>query len=150
DAIFVIDTKREHIAVKEARKLGIPVIAIVDTNCDPDEVDYVIPGNDDAIRACSLITKVMADAIQEGQYLAYQGMQTRAAREPGFAREAARAARAEPIEEGARRPIQLSEDEAAFLGAAIEGEPDRDGDAEAAISPEEPQESPAEPAEEGA
>src|SRR6266704_2098857 len=75
DAIFVIDTKREHIAVKEARKLGIPIIAIVDTNCDPDEVDYVIPGNDDAIRACSLITKVMADAIQEGQYLAYRSMQ---------------------------------------------------------------------------
>src|SRR6266516_347790 len=82
DAIFVIDTKREHIAVKEARKLGIPVLAIVDTNCDPDEVDYVIPGNDDAIRACSLITKVLADAIQEGQYLAYQGMQAKV--EPEF------------------------------------------------------------------
>src|SRR6266550_7035323 len=77
DAIFVIDTKREHIAVKEARKLGIPVVAIVDTNCDPDEVDYVIPGNDDAIRACSLITKVIADAVQEGQYLAYKHMQKR-------------------------------------------------------------------------
>src|SRR5436309_262749 len=77
EAVFVIDTKREHIAVKEARKLGIPVVAIVDTNCDPDEVDFVIPGNDDAIRSCALVTKVVADAIQEGQYLAYQGMQAR-------------------------------------------------------------------------
>src|SRR5881227_722455 len=67
DAIFVIDTKKEHIAVTEARKLGLPVIAIVDTNCDPDEVDYIIPGNDDAIRAVSLVTRVMADALEEGQ-----------------------------------------------------------------------------------
>ncbi len=58
DAVFVVDTKKEHIAVTEARKLGIPVIAIVDTNCDPDEVDYVIPGNDDAIRAVTLVTRV--------------------------------------------------------------------------------------------
>src|SRR2546429_2258251 len=67
DAVFVIDTKKEHIAVGEARKLGIPVIAIVDTNCDPDEVDYVIPGNDDAIRAVSLVTRIVADALDDGQ-----------------------------------------------------------------------------------
>src|SRR5438105_5553441 len=67
DAIFVIDTKKEHIAVTEARKLALPVIAIVDTNCDPDEVDYVIPGNDDAIRAVSLVSRVIADALEEGQ-----------------------------------------------------------------------------------
>jgi small subunit ribosomal protein S2 len=67
DAVFVIDTKKEHIAVGEARKLGIPVIAIVDTNCDPDEVDYVIPGNDDAIRSVSLVTRVLADALAEGR-----------------------------------------------------------------------------------
>ncbi len=66
DAVFVIDTKKEHIAVTEARRLGIPVIAIVDTNCDPDEVDYVIPGNDDAIRAVNLVTRVIADALAEG------------------------------------------------------------------------------------
>ena len=66
DAVFVVDTKKEHIAVTEARKLGIPVIAIVDTNCDPDEVDYVIPGNDDAIRAVSLVARVVADALAEG------------------------------------------------------------------------------------
>ncbi len=70
DAVFVIDTKKEHIAVNEARKLGIPVIAIVDTNCDPDEVDYVIPGNDDAIRAVNLVTRVLADALAEGYGMA--------------------------------------------------------------------------------
>jgi small subunit ribosomal protein S2 len=67
DAVFVVDTKKEHIAVNEARKLGLPVIAIVDTNCDPDEVDYVIPGNDDAIRAVTLVTRIIADAIGEGR-----------------------------------------------------------------------------------
>ncbi len=65
DAIFIVDLKKEKIAVQEARKLGIPIIAIVDTNCDPDEVDYVIPGNDDAIRAIKLISNKIADAIIE-------------------------------------------------------------------------------------
>jgi small subunit ribosomal protein S2 len=121
DAIFVIDTKREHIAVKEARKLGIPVVAIVDTNCDPDEVDYVIPGNDDAIRACALITKVTADAIQEGQYLAYQGMAGRTF-EPEFEKEPAEAAFAAEEE---RRAVQLSEEEQAYLGP-LEPEAERE------------------------
>ncbi|AVX20739.1 MULTISPECIES: 30S ribosomal protein S2 [Carboxydocella] len=65
-ALFVVDPRKEKIAVAEARRLGIPVVAIVDTNCDPDEVDYVIPGNDDAIRAVKLLTSKMADAILEG------------------------------------------------------------------------------------
>jgi len=65
-AIWVVDTRKEHIAVKEARKVGIPVVAIIDTNCDPDEVDYAIPGNDDAIRAGALLTRIVADAVQEG------------------------------------------------------------------------------------
>ena len=65
-AVWVVDTKKEHIAVGEARKLGIPVIAILDTNCDPDEVDYKIPGNDDAIRSVTLLTRVVADAVAEG------------------------------------------------------------------------------------
>lgn len=73
DAIFVIDTKREEIAVKEARKLGIPVIAIVDTNCDPDVVEYVIPGNDDAIRSIRLFSSKIADAVIEGQQLVGAG-----------------------------------------------------------------------------
>lgn len=66
-AIFVVDPRKEHNAIAEARKLGIPVVAIVDTNCDPDEIDYVIPGNDDAIRAIRLISSVMANAIVEGR-----------------------------------------------------------------------------------
>jgi small subunit ribosomal protein S2 len=65
-AIWVVDTKKEHIAVGEARKLGIPVVAILDTNCDPDEVDYKIPGNDDAIRSAALLTRVIADAVADG------------------------------------------------------------------------------------
>ncbi|GAA2574491.1 30S ribosomal protein S2 [Actinomadura fulvescens] len=65
-AIWIVDTKKEHIAVNEARKLGIPVVAILDTNCDPDEVDYPIPGNDDAIRSVSLLTRVVADAVADG------------------------------------------------------------------------------------
>ncbi len=65
-AVWIVDTKKEHLAVDEARKLGLPVIAILDTNCDPDEVDYKIPGNDDAIRSVTLLTRVVADAVAEG------------------------------------------------------------------------------------
>ncbi|MDN5326958.1 MAG: small subunit ribosomal protein [Moorella sp. (in: firmicutes)] len=67
DALFIIDPRKERIAVAEGRRLGIPIVAIVDTNCDPDEIDYVIPGNDDAIRAVRLLTSKMADAVIEGQ-----------------------------------------------------------------------------------
>ncbi len=70
NAVFVIDTKKEHIAVTEARKLGLPVVAVVDTNCDPDVIDYVIPGNDDAIRSGSLMCRVIADAVVEGRFIA--------------------------------------------------------------------------------
>ena len=73
-ALFVVDPRKEHIAVAEARALNIPIVAIVDTNCDPDEIDYVIPGNDDAIRAVKLIAGKMADAVLEGR----QGEQTEA------------------------------------------------------------------------
>ena len=64
--LFIVDPRKERIAVHEARKLGIPIVAIVDTNCDPDEIDYIIPGNDDAIRAIRLLSAKMADAIIEG------------------------------------------------------------------------------------
>jgi len=67
DAVFIIDLKKEALAVREARRLGLPVIALVDTNADPDEADYVIPGNDDAIRSCGLIARVIADAIDAGK-----------------------------------------------------------------------------------
>jgi small subunit ribosomal protein S2 len=103
DAVFVIDTKKEHIAVNEARKLGVPVIAIVDTNCDPDEVDYVIPGNDDAIRSVSLVTRIVADALGEGRQIGREAVVTRATGpeiepEP----EPERAAPAAPAMQGAR------------------------------------------------
>ena len=87
-ALWVVDTKKEHIAVSEARKLGIPVIAILDTNCDPDEVTYPIPGNDDAIRSVALLTRVVADAVADG-LIARAG----AARRRGEARRRRRRAR---------------------------------------------------------
>jgi small subunit ribosomal protein S2 len=67
EAVFVVDLRKEQLGVREARRLGLPIIALVDTNCDPDEADYVIPGNDDAIRSCSLVTRVIADAIEAGK-----------------------------------------------------------------------------------
>jgi hypothetical protein len=103
DAIFVIDSNKEAIAVKEARKLGIPVIGIVDTNCDPDEVDYKIPGNDDAIRSAALLTRVIADAVAEG-------LMARAAAAANAGRdekpEAGRVASDEPLAEWERDLLQ--------------------------------------------
>ena len=84
-ALFIVDPKKERIAVSEAKKLHIPIVAIVDTNCDPDEIDYVIPGNDDAIRAVKLISSVMADAIIEGR----QGVDAEAAEAEAESEEAA-------------------------------------------------------------
>jgi len=85
-AVWIVDTKKEHIAVGEARKLNIPVVAILDTNCDPDEVDYKIPGNDDAIRSVTLLTRVIADAVAEGLIsrsgVATEGKGDKAAGEP--------------------------------------------------------------------
>jgi small subunit ribosomal protein S2 len=72
-AVWIVDTKKEHLAVDEARKLGIPIVAILDTNCDPDEVDYKIPGNDDAIRSVTLLTRVVADAVAEGLLTRHRG-----------------------------------------------------------------------------
>ena len=85
DAVFINDTKKEHIAVTEANKLNIPIVAVVDTNCDPDLIQYVIPGNDDAIRAGNLLCRVIADAVDEGRYIA--------AKKAGHAAAAAAAAR---------------------------------------------------------
>ena len=83
DALFVIDPKKEHIAVQEAKKLGIPVVAIVDTNCDPEDIDHVIPGNDDAIRAIRLFTQKVADSVLEGYAIAEeQYMTTEGKEEP--------------------------------------------------------------------
>ena len=79
EAVFIVDPKRETIPVLEARKLGIPIVAVVDTNCNPDEIDYVIPGNDDAIRAINLITSKIADAVLEGKEVYNANMAVRAA-----------------------------------------------------------------------
>jgi small subunit ribosomal protein S2 len=113
-AIFVIDTKKERIAVHEANRLGIPVIATVDTNCDPDGVDFVIPGNDDAIRAIKLITGKIADAVIEGAAV-WQEQQAAAAQ---VASEAADAAAEEAGEERAtKRPARKAKAEAAAASA---------------------------------
>ena len=69
-AVFIVDTKKEHIAVDEANKLGLPIVAVVDSNCDPDVITYVIPGNDDAIRSGALLCRVIADAVVEGRFIA--------------------------------------------------------------------------------
>src|SRR5437868_12072030 len=98
DAVFIIDLKKEQLGVREARRLGLPVVALVDTNCDPDEADYVVPGNDDAIRSCALITRVIADAVAAGkQKVTAQELATAAARE---ARAAAAAEEAPATENG--------------------------------------------------
>lgn len=82
-ALFIVDPKREYIAVNEAKKLKIPTVAIVDTNCDPDEIDYVIPGNDDAIRAIKLFSSKIADAVQNGKKLFEERMQAESDKESG-------------------------------------------------------------------
>ncbi len=109
DAIFVIDTKKEHIAVTEANKLGLPVVAVVDTNCDPDVITHVIPGNDDAIRSGALLCRVIADAVVEGRYIADQrrkgvGSGSAAPAAPAPEAAAAPAAPAAPAPEAAAAP----------------------------------------------
>jgi small subunit ribosomal protein S2 len=99
DAVFIIDLKKEALAVREARRLGLPVVALVDTNCDPDDADYVVPGNDDAIRSCSLIARALADSIEEGKQKVSARELARA--EEQRAAEAAKAAAAASAEEEA-------------------------------------------------
>jgi small subunit ribosomal protein S2 len=113
DAIFVIDTKKEHIAVTEANKLGMPVVAVVDTNCDPDVITHVIPGNDDAIRAGALLCRVVADAVVEGRYISEQRPPPPAAGVPA-APTPAPAAPATP----AAATVPVAEPEPALVGAA--------------------------------
>jgi small subunit ribosomal protein S2 len=119
-ALFIVDTKKEHIAVKEARSLGIPIVAIVDTNCDPDEVDYVIPGNDDAIRAIKLISNKIADAIIEVKQHEWdeQGIET--GETAGIDTEAAGGTAAPLSAEDRRR--QMAEDAARAAGIDYDAE----------------------------
>lgn len=121
EAIFVIDTKKEHIAVGEARKLGLPVIAIVDTNCDPDEVDYVIPGNDDSIRSVALVTRLIADALADGRHEGRERLVTKATGpeiEPEPEPEPSR----EPEPELEAAPADMAESVASTASTAAPGE----------------------------
>jgi small subunit ribosomal protein S2 len=114
-AVWVVDTKKEHIAVSEARKLGIPVIAILDTNCDPDEVQYPIPGNDDAIRSVALLTRVIADAVAEG-LIARAGAASTDEKPAAEGAEAVGAA--EPLAEWERELLEGKPDESVDSGEA--------------------------------
>ena len=133
-AIWVVDTKKEHLAIAEARKLNIPIVGILDTNCDPDEVDYGIPGNDDAIRAVGLLTRVVADAVAEG-LVARHSARTGAADE------------AEPLAEWERELLGASDDApAAEAPAAPEAAAEAPAEAPAAPETAEvPVEAPAAP-----
>jgi small subunit ribosomal protein S2 len=121
DAIFIVDLRKEQLAVREARRLGMPVVALVDTNCDPDEADYVIPGNDDAIRSCSLIVRAIAEGISAGQqkvtqqeFKAPPAAEPAAAAAPEAAPDAAPEATPEPAPEepAARPPEEVAADPA--------------------------------------
>jgi small subunit ribosomal protein S2 len=105
DAIFIVDLRKEQLAVREAKRLGMPVIALVDTNCDPDEADYVIPGNDDAIRSCSVIVKAIADGIEAGkQKVTENELKARSAK--NGAKEEAAPEEAPPEEAAAAAPAE--------------------------------------------
>ncbi len=121
EAMFVLDLRKEQLAVREARRLGMPIIALVDTNCDPDEADYVVPGNDDAIRSCDLIARVVADGISEGkQKVSPTEMAAQPAEEPAPAEaaqpaetpvpaEAAPAEDAAPADQPIEEPVATEE-----------------------------------------
>jgi small subunit ribosomal protein S2 len=120
DAMFVLDLRKEQLAVREARRLGMPIVALVDTNCDPDEADYVIPGNDDAIRSCDLITRAIADGIAEGkQKVSPAEMAAPRAEEPAAApaEEPAAAPAQEPTAAPAEEPQAAAEAPAEEVGA---------------------------------
>jgi small subunit ribosomal protein S2 len=153
DAVFVVDTAREHIAVTEANKLGIPVVAVVDTDCDPDLIQFLIPGNDDAIRSGRLLCRILADAVEEGRYIANSRQaggddapaldaeeraaeQARAQAEAETAaaeREARVAAAAAPPESEA--PAEVAGEPVAEAPAEVAGEPVAEAPAEVAVEP---------------
>jgi small subunit ribosomal protein S2 len=118
DAVFVIDLRKEQLAVHEARRLGLPVIALVDTNCDPDDADLVIPGNDDAIRSCSLVVRVIANAIEAGKTKVTAEEMAAPAEEPESTPEPEVEAEAEP--EKAAVAVAEAEPEAPESGGEAE------------------------------
>jgi small subunit ribosomal protein S2 len=136
DAVFIVDLRKEQIAVNEARRLGLPVIGLVDTNCDPDEADYVIPGNDDAIRSCSLVIRAIAEAIEAGKQQveprefeaaeAAPAAEQAEAPEPAEAPEQAEAAEPARTPEPPETPLEhepMARAESAAETAAAEAEP---------------------------
>lgn len=141
DAVFILDTKKEHIAVTEARKLGVPIVAVVDTNCDPDLVDYAIPGNDDAIRSGQLMSRVVSDAVQEGRFIyskrreASEATARSALEEAEAAAEQARA-RAEAAEAAAEREARVAASVTAEPEAEEADAPDAPSAVEEELSPE--------------
>jgi small subunit ribosomal protein S2 len=138
DAVFIVDLRKEQLAVREARRLGLPVIALVDTNCDPDEADYVIPGNDDAIRSCSLVVRAIADGISAGQtrvtpeeFARNGGAQAEEpqpvpAAEPEAAPEPRGAAEPEPPAQTEPAPPAAAEPEIAEPGVEVDAPPEHE------------------------
>jgi small subunit ribosomal protein S2 len=124
DAVFIVDLRKEQLAVREARRLGLPIVALVDTNCDPDDADFVIPGNDDAIRSCSLIVRVIADAIAAGaskvtvEELAANGRPEEAEAAPGQEAEPEAAGETAEAEAASETPEPEPEPETAEAPAA--------------------------------
>jgi small subunit ribosomal protein S2 len=126
EAVFVLDTKKEQIAVTEANKLNIPVIAVVDTNCDPDVIDYLIPGNDDAIRSGEIMARVISDAVMEGRYIASKrggGPPARSETEEAEVAAQQAEARAQATAQAAAREARIA---AAKAAAAAAGHPTDD------------------------
>jgi small subunit ribosomal protein S2 len=124
DTVFILDTKKEHIGVTEANKLGIPIVAVVDTNCDPDLIQYVIPGNDDAIRSGTLMCRVIADAVDEGRFIASRrnpaaaaGPALRSAEEEARIAAQQAEARRQAAAQAAEREARLAQRAAAMGGA---------------------------------
>jgi small subunit ribosomal protein S2 len=154
DAVFIVDLRKEQLAVREARRLGLPIIALVDTNCDPDEADYVIPGNDDAIRSCDLIVRVVADAIEAGKQKVTPGEMAGGAN--GAAKAEPEAAPEPTVPEGdyevvspgeepvAEAPQAEREEAAAQPEAAVEVEAETETEVETPSEPEQQEEVPAE------
>ena len=132
DAVFILDTKKEEIAVREAKKLGIPIVAVLDTNCDPDDVDYAIPGNDDAIRSGALLTRIIADAVIEGRSM--RPPELHEAGQPGTTTAPAQVLPGAAEEPKAEWELQLEAEEEAERaqtldkGEPAEPDPDQPGD----------------------
>ena len=128
DAVFILDTQKEHIAVTEANKLGIPIIAVVDTNCDPDLIKFAIPGNDDAIRSGQLMCRIMSDAVQEGRFIASKrgdgdAAADRSAQEEAEVARQQAAARAQAVAQAAERDARVAASRVAEQEAQAAPEP---------------------------